>query len=113
MGLHPAVAAVRLGVRRSLAELATDSTVLVACSGGADSLALLSAGYLAGRFREVLTTDGIFSGWGVRGDTLWAITPDGAPGMDRARERVETILRAYGSDASYSDVVRLAIIRRQ
>ena len=43
MGLHPAVAAVRQGVRRSLADLATGSTVLVACSGGADSLALLSA----------------------------------------------------------------------
>ena len=47
----------------------------------------------------------------ARAVPLTATTPDGAPGMDRARERVETILRAYGSDASYSDVVRLAIIR--
>lgn len=43
MGLHPAVAAVRRGVRRSLAGLEPGSVVLVACSGGADSLALLSA----------------------------------------------------------------------
>ena len=47
MSLHPSVAAVRSGVRRVLAELDQDSpqqaTVLVACSGGADSLALLSA----------------------------------------------------------------------
>jgi tRNA(Ile)-lysidine synthase len=52
MSLHPSVAAVRSGVRRVLAELAaSDSraeppqqpTVLVACSGGADSVALLSA----------------------------------------------------------------------
>ncbi len=46
MTLHPAVAAVRGGVRRALATLETASsepTVLVACSGGADSLALLSA----------------------------------------------------------------------
>ncbi|MCR1783542.1 tRNA lysidine(34) synthetase TilS [Nocardioides carbamazepini] len=43
MGLHPAIAAVRRGVRRSLAELDPGSGVLVACSGGADSLALLSA----------------------------------------------------------------------
>ncbi|WP_145726489.1 ATP-binding protein, partial [Nocardioides sp. J9] len=43
MGLHPAVAAVRRGVRRVLGPLEQGSTVLVACSGGADSLALLSA----------------------------------------------------------------------
>jgi tRNA(Ile)-lysidine synthase len=43
MGLHPAVAAVRQGVRRALADLGRDDVVLVACSGGADSLALLSA----------------------------------------------------------------------
>jgi tRNA(Ile)-lysidine synthase len=41
--LPPAVAAVRLAVRRALDELPRDSLVLVACSGGADSLALASA----------------------------------------------------------------------
>ncbi|WP_445258426.1 tRNA lysidine(34) synthetase TilS [Nocardioides aurantiacus] len=40
---HPAVAAVRLGVRRALADLDPGATVLVACSGGADSLALAAA----------------------------------------------------------------------
>src|SRR6478752_6482836 len=43
MSLHPSVAAVRLGVRRCLADLEPGSTVVVACSGGADSLALLAA----------------------------------------------------------------------
>jgi len=47
MSLHPSIAAVRSGVRRVLAGLDPDSpqqpTVLVACSGGADSLALVSA----------------------------------------------------------------------
>ena len=46
MTLHPSVAAVRQGVRRVLGEIADtpqQPTVLVACSGGADSLALLSA----------------------------------------------------------------------
>jgi tRNA(Ile)-lysidine synthase len=43
MGPHPAVAAVRLAVRRALVTLTGDPVVLVACSGGADSLALLSA----------------------------------------------------------------------
>ncbi|MCP3821679.1 tRNA lysidine(34) synthetase TilS [Streptomyces sp. A3M-1-3] len=52
MGPHPAVAAIRLAVRRVLHDVLTDYTphepgatplVLVACSGGADSMALASA----------------------------------------------------------------------
>lgn len=54
MGPHPAVAAIRLAVRRVLHDILTDLTdpadrdgaaplVLVACSGGADSMALASA----------------------------------------------------------------------
>ncbi|WP_304453225.1 tRNA lysidine(34) synthetase TilS [Nocardiopsis sp. YSL2] len=42
-GPHPAVAAVRSAVRRALADLPADATVLAACSGGADSLALSGA----------------------------------------------------------------------
>jgi tRNA(Ile)-lysidine synthase len=40
MGPDPAVAAVRLAVRRALADLSPGDLVLAACSGGADSLAL-------------------------------------------------------------------------
>lgn len=43
MGPHPAVATVRLGVRRSLARLEPGDLALAACSGGADSLALAAA----------------------------------------------------------------------
>ena len=43
MGPHPAVAAVRLAVRRALSDLEPGASVVVACSGGADSLALLAA----------------------------------------------------------------------
>ena len=47
MSLHPSVAAVRVAVRRTLTELGPDQppdvAVLVACSGGPDSLALLAA----------------------------------------------------------------------
>ena len=43
MGPDPAVAAVRLAVRRTLAAVDTGGLVLVACSGGADSLALAGA----------------------------------------------------------------------
>jgi len=58
--LPPAVAAVRLAVRRSLAELEPGSTVVVACSGGADSLALLAATVFEGRRQ----------GWYVVGATI-------------------------------------------
>ncbi|WP_101525540.1 tRNA lysidine(34) synthetase TilS [Nocardioides houyundeii] len=54
MGPHPAVAAVRLAVRRALADApAVDvgAPVLVACSGGADSLALLAATVFEARDR--------------------------------------------------------------
>ncbi|MCU1536986.1 MAG: tRNA(Ile)-lysidine synthetase [Humibacillus sp.] len=42
-GPDPAVAATRLAVRGHLAELSVGATVLVACSGGTDSLALAAA----------------------------------------------------------------------
>ena len=45
--LDPAVAAIRLAVRRCLEPV--DGPVVVACSGGADSLALLSAAVFEGR----------------------------------------------------------------
>ncbi|MFI6814261.1 tRNA lysidine(34) synthetase TilS [Nonomuraea sp. NPDC050328] len=43
MGPHPAVADVRRAVRECLADLKVGDLVLVACSGGADSLALAAA----------------------------------------------------------------------
>lgn len=43
VGPDPAVAAVRLAVRRTLAAIPPGDMVLVACSGGADSLALAAA----------------------------------------------------------------------
>jgi tRNA(Ile)-lysidine synthase len=62
MSLDPAVAAVRLAVRRELPVTVRGEpdgpgepggTVLVACSGGADSLALLSAAVFEGHRRRV------------------------------------------------------------
>jgi Phosphotransferase enzyme family len=47
----------------------------------------------------------------TRAVPLTETTPPGAPGMDRARARVQLILDAYGSDASWEDVLRVAIIR--
>jgi tRNA(Ile)-lysidine synthase len=57
VSLHPSVAAVRVAVRRTLTELVAerpggrltpDAAVLVACSGGPDSLALMSAAVFEG-----------------------------------------------------------------
>jgi len=47
----------------------------------------------------------------TRAVPLTASTPSNAPGMDQARHRVEIILRAYGSTATWDDVIRLAVIR--
>ncbi|GAA2131604.1 tRNA lysidine(34) synthetase TilS [Nocardioides bigeumensis] len=66
MTLHPSVAAVRLGVRRCLADLARGAepsarrVVAVACSGGADSTALLAA----------TVFEGGKAGWHVVGVTV-------------------------------------------
>ncbi len=66
MSLHPSVAAVRLGVRRCLADLARGvepsarRVVAVACSGGADSTALLAA----------TVFEGGKAGWHVVGVTV-------------------------------------------
>lgn len=50
MGPHPAVADVRRAVREALGDLSEGDFVLVACSGGADSLALAAAlGFVAPR----------------------------------------------------------------
>lgn len=49
MALHPSVASVRLAVRRCLADLPSPGCVMVACSGGADSMALLAAAVFEGR----------------------------------------------------------------
>ena len=48
MTLHPSVAAVRVPVRAALSRLSAGDVVAVACSGGADSLALASAAVFEG-----------------------------------------------------------------
>jgi tRNA(Ile)-lysidine synthase len=52
-GLAPPVAAIRVAVRRSLAAARAGDTVLVACSGGADSLALADAARFEARHQGI------------------------------------------------------------
>jgi hypothetical protein len=47
----------------------------------------------------------------TRAVPLTGSTPEGAPGMDDARRRVQLLLDAYGSDAAWADVLRVAILR--
>ena len=74
MTLPPAVAAVRLGVRRALADVGPGEPVVVACSGGADSLALLAATVFEARK----------AGWRVIGATVdHGLQEGSAPHADR------------------------------
>ncbi len=89
MTLHPSVAAVRNAVRHGLADLEPGARLLVACSGGADSLALASATVFEGRDQ----------GWYVVGVTVdHGLQDDSAV---RA-ERVVGQLVALGVDETVS-----------
>jgi len=82
VGQHPAVTAVRSAVRRSLRDLAPGATVLVACSGGADSLALV-AGAVAARER---------GGWRVVGATVdHGLQEESSTQADRVVEQMAAI----------------------
>ena len=89
MTLHPSVAAVRSAVRRNLADLEAGARLLVACSGGADSLALAAATVFEGRDQ----------GWYVVGVTVDHGLQDGS--AERA-ERVVGQLAELGVDETVS-----------
>jgi tRNA(Ile)-lysidine synthase len=77
VGPHPAVAAVRLAVRRSIAELAPGDLVLVACSGGADSVALAAAAAFEAP-RAGLRAGGIVVDHGLQADSAEVTAAVGA-----------------------------------
>ncbi|RLV50439.1 tRNA lysidine(34) synthetase TilS [Nocardioides mangrovicus] len=88
-GPHPSVAAVRLGVRRVLAQVPDGATVLVACSGGADSLALLAAAIFERR---------------ARAQRVVGVTVDHGlqPGSRERAEHVVQQMAALGADETAS-----------
>ena len=94
MGPDPAVAAVRLAVRRVLADLPQGAMVLAACSGGADSLALAGAlafeAPRAGRPAGGITIDhGLQSGSDKRADAV--VRTMAALGLDPAGSIAVTV----------------------
>ncbi|MGH3344706.1 MAG: ATP-binding protein, partial [Carbonactinosporaceae bacterium] len=103
MRLDPAVAAVRVAVRRSLDGLAAGDLVLVACSGGADSLALAAATAFeaprAGLRAGAVTVDhGLRPGSRERADALVGLL---APmGLDPAERVIVHVGSAGGPEAA-------------
>jgi tRNA(Ile)-lysidine synthase len=94
VSLHPAVAAVRLAVRRALLGIEAGQPVVVACSGGADSLALLAATVFESRR----------AGWHVIGAT---VDHDLQPGSaDHAADVVRQMVR-LGADETVSATVHV------
>jgi tRNA(Ile)-lysidine synthase len=85
VSLHPSVAAVRHAVRRGLADLDPGARLIVACSGGADSLALASATVFEGRDQ----------GWYVVGATVDHGLQEGS---DTRADAVVAQLAAVGVD---------------
>ncbi len=94
MSLHPSVAAVRRAVRRDLADLDPADAVVVACSGGADSLALLAATVFEAK-RE---------SWRVVGATVDHGLQEGSA---EHADRVVTQMRELGVDESVTARVRV------
>jgi tRNA(Ile)-lysidine synthase len=95
-GPHPAVAAVRLAVRRSLADLSEGGLVVAACSGGADSLALAAALAFEGP-RRGLRAGGVTVDHGLQ------------PGSAQQASRVTAVLAELGLDPVRA--VRVAVAR--
>ncbi|MDG4784276.1 tRNA lysidine(34) synthetase TilS [Micromonospora sp. WMMD961] len=105
--LAPPVAAIRVAVRRALTGLASDGPVLVACSGGADSLALAAATVFVaprlGRGTVLVTVDhGLQDGSAERAEAVaaWA---SGAGFTATSVVRVEVAGRSGGPEAAARD----------
>lgn len=95
MTLHPSLAVVRRGVRAVLDPLEPGSVVAVACSGGADSIALLSAAIFEGHKRS-LRVVGVTVDHGLQ------------PGSADHAARVVEQMAAMGADETLTATVNVS-----
>ncbi|MFB7251355.1 tRNA lysidine(34) synthetase TilS [Microbacterium sp. NPDC056234] len=102
--LNPAVAEIRLAVRAALAELADGSTVIVALSGGADSLALTAATVFEARSRGMnvlsLTVDHQLQEGSDRVAATAAVTAEHIGVDDALQTKVDVSGRGEGLEAA-------------
>src|SRR6266496_4282434 len=115
MGLDPAVARVRLGVRRSLAGLAPGDLVLAACSGGADSLAAALAfeaprlglrgggvtvdhGLQAGSAEQAWRVTAVLAGLGLEPVRAVQVSPSGPGGPEAAARTARYLALSEAAD---------------
>jgi tRNA(Ile)-lysidine synthase len=113
--LNPAVAEIRLAVRTALADLPDGATVLVALSGGADSLALTAATVFEARARGMkvlsLTVDHQLQAGSDRVAATAAATAERLGVDDALQIEVDVSGRGEGLEAAARDA-RYAALRR-
>ncbi|HWV50442.1 MAG TPA: ATP-binding protein, partial [Microbacterium sp.] len=102
--LNPAVAEIRLAVRTALAELPDGATVLVALSGGADSLALTAATVFEARARGMkvlsVTVDHQLQDGSDRVAATAAVTAESIGVTDALQTKVEVSGDGDGMEAA-------------
>ncbi len=126
VGPDPAVAAVRLAVRRTLASVDAGGLVLVACSGGADSLALAGAlafeaarsghraggvtvdhGLQEGSADRAADVVGTLSGLGLAPSEARAVTVGSSGGPEAAAREARYAALGEAAEAHRADAVLL------
>ncbi|GIE79894.1 tRNA(Ile)-lysidine synthase [Actinoplanes philippinensis] len=107
--IPPPVAAVRMAVRRGLADLPAEALILVACSGGADSLALASAAQFCGRRVGLVTVDhGLQEGSDRRARSVAAWARDA--GLDPVRIETVSVAGLPGGPEAAARTARYAAL---
>ncbi|MEV6306275.1 tRNA lysidine(34) synthetase TilS [Actinoplanes sp. NPDC051861] len=107
--IPPPVAAVRTAVRRGLSGLPADALVLVACSGGADSLALASAARFTGKRVGLVTVDhGLQEGSDRRARSVAAWARDA--GFDPVRIETVSVAGLHGGPEAAARTARYAAL---
>ncbi|WP_243231826.1 tRNA lysidine(34) synthetase TilS [Microbacterium sp. CIAB417] len=112
--LNPAIAEIRLAVRTALADLPDGATVMVALSGGADSLALTAATVFEARSRDMrvlsLTVDHQLQDGSDMIAATAAVAAEGIRVHDALQTKVDVRDRGDGLEAAARDA-RYAALR--